>query len=508
MNHAIRSWALWGALAACGTMMGCFGSSSDSATANGNGAAAVEFPEGDPSVPPELGGPGFTGDGWTSPNPGPLGDPAAVKGGAILSYIPIWPENLRVYGTGANTSFNRIVETLCYETLCDIDTRTREFIPKLASHWKISDDHMKFEFRINPKAHWSDGTPVTTADVIATYRLIMDETLVDPMSRESMSKLHEPVAKSKYLLEVECREKDWRNFISFMGLRILPAHEIGSITGKQYLDDYNFRYTATSGPYLVKPEDIKENESITITRRKDYWGDDEPINAGLNNFEKIRFVVIRDLRLAFDKACKGELDFYEVNTAKWWVEDLPGLEAVQQGHLIRQKVYTRYPSGFQGEAFNMRKPPLDDILVRKALAHLFDRKTMRVTSMPEMIEFLRIGDETTVIIGGRRLDLPTLGPGETRHSPDGFEWGYGGSGPAELARALLIAVCPADAAARHPACYQMFKEAFVAHVPTTWSMPTSMVRAWYVTWAATPFGHKVQEWIEARDTLKEVPDGA
>ena len=149
-----------------------------------------------------------------------------------------------------------------------------------------------------------------------------------------------------------------------------------------------------------------------------------------------------------------------------------------------------------------------EALLEEKEPHLFDRKTMRVTSMPEMIEFLRIGDETTVIIGGRRLDLPTLGPGETRHSPDGFEWGYGGSGPAELARALLIAVCPADAAARHPACYQMFKEAFVAHVPTTWSMPTSMVRAWYVTWAATPFGHKVQEWIEARDTLKEVPDGA
>lgn len=25
-----------------------------------------------------------------------------------------------------------------------------------------------------------------------------------------------------------------------------------------------------------------------------------------------------------------------------------------------------------------------------------------------------------------------------RHSPDGFEWGYGGSGPAELARCILI----------------------------------------------------------------------
>jgi len=126
----------------------------------------------------------------------------------------------------------------------------------------------------------------------------------------------------------------------------------------------------------VLPQDIKENESLTITRRKDYWGESDPYNRGMYNLEKIRFVVIRDDRLAFDKACKGELDFYVVYTAKWWVEDLPGLDAVKNGQLIRQKIYTRYPSGFQGEGFNMRQPPLDDIRVRKALAHLFDRKTM------------------------------------------------------------------------------------------------------------------------------------
>ena len=44
----------------------------------------VEFPEGDPSVPAELGGPGFTGEGWETAAPEPMGDPRAVKGGAMI----------------------------------------------------------------------------------------------------------------------------------------------------------------------------------------------------------------------------------------------------------------------------------------------------------------------------------------------------------------------------------------------------------------------------------------
>lgn len=361
-------------------LTGCYGSSpsGSGSSASGDGAAAnVKFPEGDTSVSPELGGPGFTGAGWTTSDPGPLGDPRAVKGGTMLTDVPNWPENLRMYGTGSNTYLNAVIQDLCYGSLCDLSPHTLEFVPRLASHWKISDDKMTFTFRINPKAHWSDGEPVTAEDVIATYRLIADETLVDPMNRETIvGKMKEPVAKSKYIVEVECKEKNWRNFITFATMVILPAHEITDLTGKEYLDKYNFKLTAVCGPYMLRAEDIKTNESLTLTRRPDYWGIDEPRNTGLYNFDKIRFVVVRDQRLGFDKACKGELDFIAVYTAKWWVEDLPDLDAVKQGHLIRQKVFTNYPQGFQGMVLNMRNAPLDDVRVRKAMAHLYDRKTM------------------------------------------------------------------------------------------------------------------------------------
>ena len=386
MPRQIHTWSLCGLLLTTGSLLilsGCFSSSSTTVPTKTKTipkssvpTAKVEFPEGDPSVSAEDGGPGFTGEGWETATPGPLGSPDAIPGGFLKTNIPMWPDNLRTLGTGSNTYLNSIVESLCYEPLVTMHPTTLEFVPALASHWWISEDKMTFRYRIDPRAHWSDGKPVTADDVVATYNLIMDKTLKDPMNELNYGVMEQPVKKSKYIVEVKCKEKHWRNFITFSGMKPLPAHELEGMTGEDYLKDYNFKYTAVTGPYIVLPEDIKKEESLTVTRRPDYWGDSVEANKGLYNFQKIRFVVIRDDRLAFEQASKGDLDFYAVYTAKWWVDELPMQEAVQNNWLIRRKVYNNAPAGIQGLALNMREAPLDDVNVRKALCHLFNRRLM------------------------------------------------------------------------------------------------------------------------------------
>ena len=46
------------------------------------------------------------------------------------------------------------------------------------------------------------------------------------------------------------------------------------------------------------------------------------------------------------------------------------------------------------------------------------------------------------------------------HSPDGFQWGYRGSGPAQLALAVCLELLGTDDAAMQ--CYQSFKENVIA----------------------------------------------
>lgn len=68
------------------------------------------------------------------------------------------------------------------------------------------------------------------------------------------------------------------------------------------------------------------------------------------------------------------------------------------------------------------------------------------------------------------------------HSPTGFEWGFGGSGPAQLAFAILYDCTEAEFALAN---YQAFKEQHVARIQTpSWAIEAGEVRR-MIGWRST-----------------------
>lgn len=85
--------------------------------------------------------------------------------------------------------------------------------------------------------------------------------------------------------------------------------------------------------------------------------------------------------------------------------------------------------------------------------------------------------EVDVAEAGRQWQLDP-GPSQKiwNHSPDGFEWGYAGSGPAQLALALLLEVARPDEAQHY---YQIFKMQVVAAWPREgWTYFQHEIIAW------------------------------
>jgi microcin C transport system substrate-binding protein len=327
----------------------------------------------DPAVPAELGGRGFTGEGWeTNTDFDLIGDPRAVKGGVFRESTPSFPGTLRIEGPEANTQLNSMIGGMLYEGLLTIHPTTLAYIPVLATHWQISPDRATYRFRINPNARWSDGEPVVADDVIASWDLRMDKGLQDPSNELVFSKFERPVAESKYIVSVKSKVQNWRNFLYFASMSILPSHVLKTVDGAKYLADYNFKFLPGTGPYRVEEADVRKGQGVSIRRRTDYWADDARRNVGLNNFDEIREIVVRDQKLAFEQFKKGDLDSYFVNVSREWVEEL-NFDRVKRGLIQKRKVFNDTPQGFSGIAFNTRKEPFSDIRVRKALALLQDR---------------------------------------------------------------------------------------------------------------------------------------
>jgi len=305
---------------------------------------------------------------WETNDDFPLiGDPNAKKGGTLRYVFNSYPATFRTHGPNAHTVSNTMMSGLVYQTLISIHPETLKTIPDLAEAWEIKEDKKTFLFRLNPKARWADGEPVTPEDVVFSWELTTDPKTQDPQLADIYNGFEKPEIVDEHTVKFVAKSLHWRNFLFCGGLEIFPAH---TFQGKDYVKDFNWKMPNGSGPY--KLDKFRKGQNIIFKRRDDFWAKDERAYKGTYNFDQIKFIIVRDRNLEFEKFKKGEFDFYIVNVAREWVNNT-NFDKVQKGWIQKRKVFTFEPNGVYGLAMNMRRPPFDDVRVRKALAYLYNR---------------------------------------------------------------------------------------------------------------------------------------
>ena len=95
-----------------------------------------------------------------------------------------------------------------------------------------------------------------------------------------------------------------------------------------------------------------------------------------------------------------------------------------------------------------------------------------------MIRGIRSEDTNGVFIDGVKLE-PGPSQDVINHSPDGFCWGYAGSGPAQLSLALLMWFYPVWVATEY---YQKYKSDVISKLPigSDWELPSDSVIDWVI----------------------------
>jgi peptide/nickel transport system substrate-binding protein len=228
-----------------------------------------------------------------------------------------------------------------------------------------TDDARDFvTFRLDPAAHFSDGVPVTAADVVFSWQLLRDHGM--PNHRAYYAKVARADVLDERTVRFDLSGSNDRELPLILGLMpILPKHAIDPAT----FEKTTLAKPIGSGPYVVANVDV--GKSVTFKRDSNYWGRALPINRGMYNFDEVRIDYYRDANAYFEAFKAGLYDFrVEEDPARWQTGyDFP---AVRDGRVVKETFTDGQPKPAFDFVFNTRRPIFADIRVRQAIALLFD----------------------------------------------------------------------------------------------------------------------------------------
>lgn len=239
----------------------------------------------------------------------------------------------------------------------------------LADDIRIAPDRLSTTFHINPHAHFSNGDPVTAADV--KFSLDM---LKSPQASPSMSAFFADITRAVVVdpstIRFEFRQPN-RELPLIAGSMPVFSHKWGlKPDGTRVpFDQLAFQEPIASGPYVVEHYD--NGRTISYRRDPKYWGAALPVRVGMNNFDRIVYKLYSDSVARLEAFKAGEYDAYVEYIARNWVRRVVG-KKFDDGELIKHEFEQHNGGGMQGFMLNQRRPIFQDVRVRKALDLAFD----------------------------------------------------------------------------------------------------------------------------------------
>ena len=169
-------------------------------------------------------------------------------------------------------------------------------VPELATSWEWSKDNLTLTFKLRQGVKWHDGKPFTSADVKCTFDLIQGK---------SKDKFRKNPRKDWFANVTDVTVNG--EFEAAIHLK-RPQPSVLAMLASGYTPMYPCHVSAAqmrthpigTGPF--KFVEMKQNESIKLTKNKDYW------NKGLPHLDGIEFTIIRNRATAVLAFVAGKVD--------------------------------------------------------------------------------------------------------------------------------------------------------------------------------------------------------
>lgn len=318
-----------------------------------------------------------------------MGEPKYEAGFAHFDYVnPKAPKGgvLRMSESGTFDSFNPVIAkgnavaglALIYQTLM---TRAHDEISseygEIAEALKYPADFSSVTYRLNPKARWNDGRPITPEDVVWSFRAQVDN---DPSRAFYYKHVTKAEATGPNEVTFTFDQAGNRELPQIVGeLLVLPKHwwEGTDASGKKRsITETTLEPPLGSGAYRIAKFDA--GRSIVYERVKDWWAADLPTEVGQNNFDEIRYEYFRDETAELEGFKADTYDVRFENTAKNWATayDFP---ARNDGRVVMEKIPQTGSGVMVGFVPNLRREKFRDPRLRLALSYALDYEEMNRT---------------------------------------------------------------------------------------------------------------------------------
>ena len=253
-----------------------------------------------------------------------------------------------------------ILQTLMFRTLDEPFT----LYPLLAESIAVPEDRTSITFRLDPRATFSDGKPVTPADVLFSWDLLKRKGR--PFHRLYYSKVK--VAEAVGAQDVKFDFGAGGDFELPLILGLMPVFAKHA-TDPEKFEQMGFTPLMGSGPYTL--ESVEPGTRLMLKRRADFWAADIPSLRGMFNFDEIRFEYFRDSNTFMEAFRTGLYDYrVELDPSRWVTAyDSP---ARRDGKYVLEGYEFQTPKPVSGFIFNTRRWPFQDRRVRDALSRLLD----------------------------------------------------------------------------------------------------------------------------------------
>ncbi len=305
----------------------------------------------------------------------------AQKSGGVLKGVLIetWPSLSLLEDASVSTIWPAVPmynNLIVYDPRQVVDGRPA-LVGELAERWAWSDGGKRLTFHLRRGVTWHDGKPFTNADVAYTFDLVRDlptrRLKLNPR-KAWYANIADVRTAGEYEVSFGLRQPQ-------PGLLNLLASAYGVIY-PAHVDPNELRTRAVgTGPFLLKT--VVPDEKLVLARNPNYFVKGRPYLDGLE------YVVIksRPSRIAALEAGQIDMSFPTDTTVL-------ARDAVRQANPKIQVV--EIPQGLQDNLLiNTKRPPLDNVKVRRAIALALDRAAM-----------VRSIHRGAAILGGAQLPPP------------------------------------------------------------------------------------------------------